>query len=67
MKCLPYYPQEANGGDCFVVSKEKKKNKSWPSLRLLQCQGSEGTKKLPEEATLHTTMGDITFKLFSKE
>ncbi|XP_020615590.1 peptidylprolyl isomerase domain and WD repeat-containing protein 1-like isoform X1 [Orbicella faveolata] len=34
---------------------------------LAATQGSEGTKKLPEEATLHTTMGDITFKLFSKE
>ncbi|KAL9951876.1 hypothetical protein ACROYT_G044615 [Oculina patagonica] len=34
---------------------------------LAATQGSEGTKKLPNEATLHTTMGDITFKLFSKE
>ncbi|KAJ7351668.1 Peptidylprolyl isomerase domain and WD repeat containing protein 1 [Desmophyllum pertusum] len=34
---------------------------------LAATQGSEGIKKLPEEATLHTTMGDITFKLFSKE
>ncbi|KAJ7351664.1 Peptidylprolyl isomerase domain and WD repeat containing protein 1 [Desmophyllum pertusum] len=33
---------------------------------LAATQGSEGIKKLPEEATLHTTMGDITFKLFSK-
>ncbi|PFX32217.1 peptidylprolyl isomerase domain and WD repeat-containing protein 1-like isoform X1 [Stylophora pistillata] len=34
---------------------------------LAATQGSEGTKKLPELATLHTTMGDITFKLFSQE
>ncbi|XP_015779408.1 PREDICTED: peptidylprolyl isomerase domain and WD repeat-containing protein 1-like [Acropora digitifera] len=34
---------------------------------LAATQGAEGAKKLPEEAVIHTTMGDITIKLFSKE
>ncbi|CAH3165754.1 unnamed protein product [Porites lobata] len=34
---------------------------------LAATQGSEGTKKLPDGVTIHTTMGDITIKLFPKE
>ena len=53
-------------GECLT----KKENihfmiKLWSNA--ICSQGSEGVKKLPEEATLHTTMGDITIKLFSKE
>lgn len=34
---------------------------------LAATQGGEGAKKLPEEAVIHTTMGDIVIKLFPKE
>ena len=36
-------------------------------MDFFSCKGSEGTKKLPDGVTIHTTMGDITIKLFPKE